>query len=333
MRVAVIGAGNWGTALAIHAARAQHDVTIWSRNSSVVESINTHHVNSSYLTGVEIPENVRAAGELDRVLNDVELIILASPSHAVRDLLSQMAPRINSRMIFASATKGIEIESGKRISEIVDEVIPVNTRPRFVCLSGPSFAKEVVQKHPTAIVAAGNEADSRELLQSALSFENLRIYTNDDLVGTELGGSVKNVIAIAAGMVAGLGFGSNSIAALITRGLAEISRLALSQGAKIETMMGLTGLGDLVLTCTGSLSRNRFVGEELGKGRSLDDITATMHEVAEGVKTTLAVKLLADRLHVEMPITNEVHAVLYERKLVKDAVSQLMTRPLRTESI
>jgi len=333
MRIAVIGAGNWGTALAIHAARAQHEVAIWSRNRSVVESLNENHFNSSYLTGIEIPETVIATSELDLAINDVELIILASPSQAVRGLLVQMAPKMKSQMILASATKGIEIESGKRISEIVDEVIEAAARPRFVCLSGPSFAKEVVQKHPTAVVAAGNDAESRELVQSALSFENLRIYTNDDLVGTELGGSVKNVIAIAAGMVSGLGFGSNSIAALITRGLAEISRLALSQGAKVETMMGLAGLGDLVLTCTGSLSRNRFVGEELGKGRSLDDITSGMHEVAEGVKTTLAVKRLADKLEVEMPITNEVHAVLYERKLVKDAVSRLMARPLRTESI
>jgi glycerol-3-phosphate dehydrogenase (NAD(P)+) len=199
-------------------------------------------------------------------------------------------------------------------------------------LSGPSFAKEVAANHPTAVVAASDDAEASRTVQSSLSFDNFRIYTNDDVVGTELGGSVKNVMAIAAGMVAGLGFGSNSIAALITRGLAEMTRLALREGAKLETLMGLAGLGDLVLTCTGSLSRNRFVGEELGKGRSLDEIIAGMNEVAEGVKTTLAVNRLSARLGVDMPITHEVHAVLYEGKLASQAANELMTRPLRGES-
>jgi glycerol-3-phosphate dehydrogenase (NAD(P)+) len=234
-------------------------------------------------------------------------------------------------MIIVSATKGIEIDTSKRISQIVAEIIPEETRPAFVCLSGPSFAKEVVENHPTAVVAASEDRAACQLVQSELSFESLRIYTNDDVVGTELGGSVKNVMAIAAGMVAGLGFGSNSIAALITRGLAEMTRLALREGAKPETLMGLAGLGDLVLTCTGSLSRNRRVGQELGKGRSLKEITAGTSEVAEGVKTTLAVKRLADRIGIEMPITNEVHAVLYEGKLALDAANELMTRPLRPE--
>jgi glycerol-3-phosphate dehydrogenase (NAD(P)+) len=235
-------------------------------------------------------------------------------------------------MIIVSATKGIEIDTGKRISQIVADVVPEANSPRFVCLSGPSFAKEVVENHPTAVVAAGDDREARRIVQEELSFDNLRIYTNDDVVGTELGGSVKNVMAIAAGMVAGLGFGANSVAALVTRGLAEMTRLAVSEGAKIETLMGLAGLGDLVLTCTGSLSRNRFVGQELGKGRSPLDIAARMNEIAEGVKTTLAVKRLADRLGVAMPITNEVHAVLYEGKLASDAASELMTRPLREES-
>jgi glycerol-3-phosphate dehydrogenase (NAD(P)+) len=190
----------------------------------------------------------------------------------------------------------------------------------------------VAANHPTAVVAASEDLDASQTVQSELSFDNFRIYTNDDVVGTELGGSVKNVMAIAAGMVAGLGFGSNSIAALITRGLAEMTRLALREGARLETLMGLAGLGDLVLTCTGSLSRNRFVGQELGKGRKLEEITAGMNEVAEGVKTTLAVRRLAARIGVDMPITEEVHAVLYEGKLASDAAHQLMTRPLRQES-
>jgi glycerol-3-phosphate dehydrogenase (NAD(P)+) len=330
-RIAIIGAGNWGTALAIVAARCGHDVRIWSRNSAVVDSINREHVNSTYLTGVRIPDNVRATEDLSEPITRADVVILAAPSHATRGLLTNVAPALQKGVIIVSATKGIEIETGKRISEIVAEVVHEANRPRFVCLSGPSFAKEVVENHPTAVVAASEDRDASRMVQSELSVDNLRIYTNDDLIGTELGGSVKNVMAIAAGMVAGLGFGTNSIAALITRGLAEMTRLAVREGAKLETLMGLAGLGDLVLTCTGNLSRNRFVGEELGKGRSLHDIIAGMNEVAEGLRTTQAVKQLADRTGLEMPITNEVYAVLYEGKSALDAANELMTRPLREE--
>ena len=331
-RVAVIGAGSWGTALAIIAARAGHDVVIWSRNDTVVESINRHQVNSIYLTDARIPHGVQAKKDIVEAVAGKELVILAAPSHATRELLATMSPALRAEMIIVSATKGIESETGKRMSQVVAEVVPEATRPQFVCLSGPSFAKEVVTNHPTAVVAASEDREARRIVQQELSFDNLRVYTNDDVVGTELGGSVKNIMAIAAGMVSGLGFGSNSVAALITRGLAEMTRLALAEGAKVETLMGLAGLGDLVLTCTGGLSRNRFVGQELGKGCSLNDIAAGMNEVAEGVKTTLAVKRLADRIGVDMPITNEVHAVLYEGKSASDAASELMTRPLREES-
>ncbi|HEY3038859.1 MAG TPA: NAD(P)H-dependent glycerol-3-phosphate dehydrogenase [Pyrinomonadaceae bacterium] len=330
-RIAVIGAGNWGTALAIVAARAGHSVHIWSRNGTVVKSINSAHVNPVYLSGALLADSVRASSNLAEVVKATELVILAAPSHAVRGLLTTMAPALKEEVVVVSATKGIEIETGKRISQVLAEVVPEATRPRFVCLSGPSFAKEVVENHPTAVVVASEDRNASRIVQSELSFDNLRIYTNDDVIGTELGGSVKNVMAIATGMVAGLGFGSNSIAALITRGLAEITRLALREGAKRETLMGLAGLGDLVLTCTGSLSRNRFVGQELGKGRSLKDITANMNEVAEGVRTALAVKQLADRTGVEMPITNEVHAVLYEGKSASNAANELMRRPLQDE--
>ena len=332
MRIAVIGAGNWGTGLAIMAARAGHDVSLWSRNPAVVVSINTEHTNSVYLNGARIPEPVRATESIEEALSGAQLLILAAPSHATRKILESMISVLPAGSIIVSATKGIEIESGQRISQIVADVMSQTFTRAFVCLSGPSFAKEVVENHPTAIVAASNDLDAARVVQAELSFENLRIYTNDDLVGTELGGSVKNVMAIAAGMVAGLGLGSNSVAALITRGLAEMTRLALREGAKLETMMGLAGLGDLVLTCTGSLSRNRFVGEELGKGHSLKEITAGMYEVAEGINTTRAVKKLADRLGVEMPITNEVHAVLYERKPASEAAAELMRRPLRIEA-
>lgn len=332
MRVAVIGAGSWGTALAIHASRAGNTVEIWGRNEQTVEAINGEHENAAYLPGVAIPEAVRATSDLTSIARTAELVLLAAPSHATRALVSQLRDSLHPGLILVSATKGIESDTGDRISQIVSDSIPKLTRPPFVCLSGPSFAREVVDKHPTAIVAASTVHDAAQILQTNLSFDNLRIYTNDDVVGTEIAGSVKNVMAIAAGMVAGLGYGSNSVAALITRGLAEISRLALREGGRIETLMGLAGLGDLVLTCTGSLSRNRHVGHELGLGRKLEAITAEMHEVAEGVKTTAAVKNLADRLSLEMPITNEVYAVLYEGKTARDAAKELMIRPLRAEA-
>jgi glycerol-3-phosphate dehydrogenase (NAD(P)+) len=330
-RITVIGAGSWGTALGIIAGRAGHRVRLWSRNAEVVEGINGQRVNNRHLAAHEIPQGVEATGDLGEALNDAEFVLLAAPSHVTRELLIRMMHRLQPEMIFVSATKGIEVETGKRISEVVKDVLRKQFEPRFVCLSGPSFAEEVAIGHPTAVVAASGNLEDARLVQEHLSFQNLRIYTNTDVVGTEIGGSVKNVMAVAAGMVAGLGLGTNSVAALITRGLSEIARFALAQGARMETLMGLAGMGDLVLTCTGGLSRNRYVGQELGKGRALQDIVSGMHEVAEGVKTTLAVHRLAQKLNVEMPITSEVHAVLYEGKKAEDAACELMVRPLRGE--
>lgn len=329
--IAVIGAGSWGTALGIIAGRAGHGVRLWSRNREVVEAIARERVNSIYLAPHEIPSNVRATVELEEALTGAQIVVLAAPSHVTRELLGRMLPFVHSNMIFVSATKGIETETGKRVSEVLREVTAEQFDARFVCLSGPSFAQEVAGGQPTAIVAASAGVEESRVVQNTLSFQNLRIYTNTDVVGTEIGGSVKNVMAVAAGMVAGLGLGTNSVAALITRGLAEVARLALAQGARPETLMGLAGMGDLVLTCTGNLSRNRFVGQELGRGRALADIIGGMREVAEGIKTTLAVRRLAQQLGVEMPITGEVHAVLYEGKRATDAASELMTRPLRDE--
>lgn len=329
-RIAIVGAGGWGTALAIVAARAGHDVMLWSRDADVVKSINEQRINSRYLTSASIPDRVVATNEITTALYKAPVVLLAAPSHAARDLLIEMSAALDESAIIVSVSKGIETDTGKRISEITKEVV-VGSRA-FVCLSGPSFAKEVIAGQPTAIVAASKDAAAARTVQQDLSFENLRIYTNADVIGTELGGSVKNVMAIAAGMTTGLGLGSNSVAALITRGLAEITRLARREGAQTETLMGLAGLGDLVLTCTGSLSRNRFVGEQLGKGISLGEIAAGMNEVAEGIKTTLAVKQLADRAGLEMPITTEVYAVIYEGKSVQSAVTELMSRPLREEA-
>ncbi|HEY4422595.1 MAG TPA: NAD(P)H-dependent glycerol-3-phosphate dehydrogenase [Pyrinomonadaceae bacterium] len=329
-QIAVIGAGSWGTALAVIAARAGHSVRLWSRNEIVASSINEQRVNSRYLSSTSIPDNVTATSDIRAALQGASMVLLAVPSHAARETLLAISPQLHEDAIIVNVAKGIEIETGKRISEIAKEV--VTGSHSFVTLSGPSFAKEVVAGHPTAIVAASKDGAAARAVQNDLSFENLRIYTNADVVGTEIGGSVKNVMAIAAGMTAGLGFGANSVAALITRGLAEITRLARREGAQMETLMGLAGLGDLVLTCTSNLSRNRFVGEELGKGRTLAEITAELSEVAEGINTARAVKKLADRAGLEMPITNEVNAVLYDGKPACDAVAELMSRPLREEN-
>ncbi|MDT7690077.1 MAG: glycerol-3-phosphate dehydrogenase [Acidobacteriota bacterium] len=331
MRVAVIGAGGWGTALSIVAARAGRKVRLWSRNAEVVEQINARHVNSTYLDGHAIPEAVRATSDVCEALSGAELVILAAPSHATRGVLEGMSGALTSGAVVVSATKGIEVENGKRISEVVAEVMGEHVASRFVCLSGPSFAHEVAAGRPTAVVAACPDEELGRRVQGALSTPTFRVYTNPDVTGTELGGASKNVMALAAGMVAGLGLGTNSVAALVTRGLAEMTRLALLEGARLETLMGLAGLGDLVLTCTGGLSRNRHVGEELGRGRSLAEVLAGMREVAEGVRTTRAVRLLAARRGVEMPITEEVHAVLYEGKSARAAVESLMSRPLKDE--
>src|SRR5689334_9028078 len=313
-QIAIIGAGNWGTALAIVAARAGHRVHLWCRDADVASAINHDRINSRYLNSASIPASVTATNDLAEALREAASVLFAAPSHAARELLTAASPLLDEAAIVVSVSEGIEIETGKRISEIAKEVAGAHP---FVCLSGPSFAKEVVTGSPTAIVAASKDAAAARTVQNDLSFENLRIYTNADVVGTELGGSVKNVMAIAAGMTTGSGFGSNSVAA--------------REGAQMETLMGLAGLGDLVLTCTGALSRNRYVGEQLGKGIALDQIVAGMNEVAEGIKTTLAVKQLADRAGLEMPITNEVKAVLYDGKSVNDAVAELMSRPLREE--
>jgi glycerol-3-phosphate dehydrogenase (NAD(P)+) len=331
-RIAVVGAGSWGTAMAVVSARAGYDVRVWSRDRKIVESINTLQFNPKHLSTITFPDEVVATSEFADALDGSTLVLLAVPSHAAREVLTLMKPHMPGSSTVVSLTKGMEIETGLRISEVVCQLFGEAFKNRFVCLSGPSFAKEVVQDHPTAIVAASSDQVVAHEVQTALSFRNLRIYTNEDVVGTELCGSIKNVMAIAAGMTAGLGLGSNSVAALITRGLAEMTRLVVKCGGQFETMVGLAGLGDLVLTCTGQLSRNRFVGEQLGQGKSLNEITAGMTEVAEGIKTSKAVKRLADEADIEMPITNEVVAVLYGGKAPRDAVTELMSRRLKSES-
>jgi glycerol-3-phosphate dehydrogenase (NAD(P)+) len=326
-----MGAGGWGTALGAVAGRAGHSVRLWSRNAEIAEAINRERANPIYLPAHEISGDVRATSDAREALRDAEFVVLAAPSHATREMLGRMNGDVPDGAIVVSATKGIEAETGRRVSEIVREVLGEGAAARFVCLSGPSFAQEVAAGQPTAVVAASRDSSLALRAQSVLSYENLRVYTNDDLTGVELGGAVKNVMALAAGMVGGLGLGANPVAALVTRGLAEMTRFAVAQGARVETLAGLAGLGDLVLTCTGSLSRNRFVGQELGRGRKLEEITGGMREVAEGVRTSRAVKLIADRTGVEMPITEQVNAVLYEGRPARDAVRELMARPLKGE--
>ena len=330
-RVAVVGAGSWGTALALVAARNKHDVSVWAREPEVALSIEREHKNPFYLSDFTLPENITATTSLEEALKDTDLVMMVVPSHAMRDCVSRVKNYLKPETVILSATKGVENGSLMRMSEVIREVLGPRAGSRVVALSGPSFAREVAQKDPTAIVAASPDQTACEMVQHNLSSNIFRVYTNSDVVGVELGGAVKNVVAIAAGVVRGLGMGTNTVAAIITRGLAEITRLAVAEGAKGETMAGLAGLGDLVLTCTGELSRNRHVGLELGRGRRLADILADMREVAEGVKTTKAIYELSQRRGIDMPITASTYALLYEDKPAAEAASELMERPLKRE--
>jgi glycerol-3-phosphate dehydrogenase (NAD(P)+) len=330
-RVAVIGAGSWGTALAMVAARNRHDVRIWARGPEVARGINREHKNPYYLTDFDLPENIRATTSLKEALVGADFVLIVVPSHAMREVVTAMRDYLRGEQIIVSATKGVENITLMRMNEVIADVLKEEFEPRFVALSGPSFAREVASGDPTAIVAASRDPRWSESVQRELSSGVFRIYTNDDVAGVELGGAIKNVVAIASGTVRGLGLGTNAVAAIITRGLAEMTRLALAQGARVETMAGLAGLGDLVLTCTGELSRNRHVGIELGRGRNLDEIVGEMREVAEGVKTTRAIYELGRRLNIDMPITASIHALLYENKPAMEAANELMGRPLKRE--
>ncbi len=330
-RIAIVGAGSWGTALAILAARRGHVVRLWSHDAEIARAIGEQRENSVYLPGFSIPPSVRATTSLEEALEGAEVVIGALPSHVCRAMYESMRPLLHPRVLFVSATKGIEVETQMRMSEVLREVLRDQFEPRMVVLSGPSFAQEVARGDPTAIVAASYPLEYSQWIQRLLSGPAFRIYTSPDVVGVELGGAVKNVIAIGAGVVTGLGWGSNSVAALITRGLAEMTRLVVALGGRAETMAGLAGLGDLVLTCTGQLSRNRRVGIELGRGRKLPEILAGMRQVAEGVRTTRAVYGLSRRLGVEMPITAGVHALLYEGRDPREVAAALMERPLKRE--
>jgi len=335
-QIAIIGAGAWGTALSIVAGRNNaHRVRLWAHEKEVCESINAHHVNDLFLSGQTIPESVRATNDLAEALQDATIVVSVMPSHHCRRLFERMRPSLRREMLFVSATKGLEDNSHLCMTEVITQVLDADQawRPRLGAMSGPSFAKEVARGDPTAITIASKDAELAQTVQQTFSDPRFRLYTNEDVVGVELGGSLKNVIAIAAGVCDGLGLGHNSVAALITRGLAEITRLVVACGGQRETMAGLAGLGDLVLTCTGGLSRNRSVGVELGHGRPLPEIISGMHGmVAEGVLTTNAALGLAQAKGVEMPITENMYAVLHDGKSPRDAMHELMTRSAKSET-
>jgi glycerol-3-phosphate dehydrogenase (NAD(P)+) len=326
---AVLGAGSWGTALAAHLANAGHGVSLWARDIALAEHLHAHRVNPTYLPDVVLPSNVEVTGSLPEALAAARFVIFAIPSHGLRSVASEAAPYLEPATVLVSATKGLEVETLSRMSQVVIE--ETHGRCPVVALSGPSFASEVARRLPTALVAASTDDDAVRAVQEEFRAPYFRLYGSDDVVGVEIGAALKNIIAIAAGVVESLGLGHNAMAALITRGLAEISRLACAMGGRRETLAGLGGLGDLVLTCTGELSRNRHVGVELGRGRSLASILAGMKMVAEGVLTTDAALRLGARHGVELPIAHQMADVLAGRRTPQEAVGCLMLRPQRGE--
>lgn len=327
--IAVLGAGSWGTALAVHLGRVGHDVRLWARDAKVAGEIAARRANAIYLPDVVLPDNVAVAAALDEALRDANLIVSAIPSHGCRAVMRAAAPYARPGATVVSAAKGLEADTLLRMSEVIGQELG-GGRP-VVVLSGPSFAIEVAQQLPTVVLAASSEPAAAERVQAEFRGPFFRLYGATDVTGVEIGGALKNVIAIAAGVVEGLGLGHNALAALITRGLAEITRLVVAAGGRRETTAGLSGLGDLVLTCTGSLSRNRHVGVELARGRPLDEVLAAMKMVAEGVRTTGAALALGERYGVELPIATQMAAVLEGRSDVRTAVDALMLRRQRNE--
>ena len=331
MKVAVLGAGAWGTALAKVLADKLHPTTLWAHDAAHAAVIDETRTNERYLQGFALPPSLHATADLGEALRGAELVVVVVPSHALRGVMREARALIPSEALVCSASKGIENDSLMLMSEVLEAELGHDAVRRFTYLSGPSFAKETAAGMPTAVVVAGTSEQETHAVQHAFATERFRVYWSDDVPGVEIGGALKNVVAIAAGIVDGIGFGHNSRAALITRGLAEISRIAVRKGANPLTLMGLSGMGDLVLTCTGELSRNRTVGFELGRGKTLDDVLANLGHVAEGVKTTKSAFDLGRAMDVEMPIASEVYRVLYEAKSPRQAVVDLMTRGLKKE--
>ena len=333
--IAIIGAGAWGTGLAIVLGRkGTHRVRLWAHETHVCDSITRNRVNEAFLPGRRIPETITASNNLAFALEEAQIVVSVMPSQHCRALFERVRSSIPARTLIVSATKGLEEGSLLRMSEVVAQVLQRSDDSAIGALSGPSFAQEVARGDPTAVTIASKDETLLSVVQQEFSDPSFRVYTNPDVIGVELGGALKNIVAIAAGICDGLGLGHNSVAALITRGLAEMTRLAVACGGRAETMAGLAGLGDLVLTCTGGLSRNRSVGVELGRGRKLPEILTAMHGmVAEGVFTTTAAVGLAHAGGIELPITEQMHAILHQGKPPRDAIYELMTRSGKSEGL
>jgi glycerol-3-phosphate dehydrogenase (NAD(P)+) len=332
-RIAILGAGSWGTGLAavLSSSRRKHQIRLWSRNAELAQEIETSRENTRYLPGITIPACVQASARLNEVLRDAQIVICAVPSAHVRGVLVEALHEFPRDVSIVSATKGLEPATHFRMSQVIAQSINARFVPRLAVLSGPSFALEAGAGQPTAVVIASEDAALAAFLQEEFSGPAFRLYSNSDVLGVELAGAMKNVIAIAAGACQGLGLGANSLAALITRGLAEMMRLVVALGGQAETLSGLAGMGDLILTCYGTLSRNRYVGFALGQGRSLQEILAGMTMVAEGVSTAVALLGLSREHHVELPVTQQVHSILHLGNPPRDAIRAIMERPLRRE--
>lgn len=330
-KVSIIGAGSWGTAIAFVLAENGHDCLLWARRDVQSEEINNNHKNSAYLPDISLPDNLKATSNLNEAISHGEIIIIAVPTKAIRPVCSEINEMISEPKLFVHVSKGIEPDSLKRISEMITEEISSSNLKDIVALSGPSHAEEVVQHQPTTVTAASENVEFAEEVQDLFMNKYFRVYTNPDLTGVEIGAALKNIIALAAGITDGLGYGDNAKAALITRGLAEISRLGVKMGANPLTFSGLTGLGDLIVTCTSVHSRNWKAGHMLGQGSSLEEVTAGMGMVIEGVRTTKAAHQLADKYDVSMPLTEALYTVLFEGAQPKQAVDQLMNRMKKQE--
>ena len=330
-KITVLGAGSWGTALAMVLANNNHDCLLWSHRGDQATEINTEHTNKKYLPDTILPANLSATSEFQQAIQFADVIVIAVPTKAIREVCQNMVPFLNDKKLFVHVSKGIEPDSLKRITEMIEEELPVDMTEAIVVLSGPSHAEEVVLKHPTTITVASENMDAAEKVQDLFMNNYFRVYTNDDVIGVEIGAALKNVIALAAGIVDGLGYGDNAKAALITRGLAEISRLGISLGAQPYTFSGLTGMGDLIVTCTSVHSRNWRAGNMLGKGASLETVLEEMGMVVEGVRTTKAAFQLATKQQVDMPITEALYSVLFEHVNPKEAVDILMHRTKKHE--
>ena len=330
-KIGIIGAGAWGTALALLLADRGHDVTLWMYEKDLAEETQRTRENRVYLPGFTLPANISVNATLDRAVRERPFILSVVPSHTARAISTRMAPFLADDAVIVSASKGIETETLMPLSDVFRKTLPPKFHGRLCFLSGPSFAKEVAQKMPTAVALASYDPEAGRRAQQLMSAPYFRVYTNPDVIGVELGGSVKNVIAIAAGVLEGLGYGYNTMAALLTRGLAEMTRLGVAMGANPLTFSGLAGMGDLVLTCTGGLSRNRTLGVRLGKGELFEDIMKGLPTVAEGVKTAKATRELARKHSVEMPVVDEVYRIIYEGKDPRLALKDLMSRELKGE--